>query len=238
MLEKSQTPQMFTAIARRYDLLNHVLSLNIDRGWRRSLVGVAAVGEYAAVLDVAAGTGDVAIEFARHTPAARIVGLDRSTGMLEVALRKIGRLRLDGRLDLIEADALEMPFADESFDAVTIAFGLRNLPDYAAGVREMTRVLKPGGRLLILEFFPPSGGWFLRAYRLYLGTVLPVAGRIISGSREAYDYLSSSIKGFASHDEVHGFLSDAGLEGVERRKLSGGISYLYTGVKPSVHDER
>lgn len=223
---------MFTAIARRYDLLNHVLSLNVDRGWRRSLLDLSGVGDGAAVLDVAAGTADVAIEFARRLPAVRVVGLDRSSGMLEVARQKINRFRLDGRVKLVEADALDMPFADGSFDAVTIAFGLRNLPDYAAGVREMSRVLKPGGRLLILEFFPPSGGVFQKAYRLYLGTILPVAGRVVSGSREAYDYLSSSIRDFASHDDVCGYLAAAGLESVQRQKLTGGISYIYCGDKP------
>jgi len=232
MVEKSQTPEMFSAIAGRYDLLNHVLSLNVDRGWRRALVDMSEVAGGGEVLDVATGTGDVAIEFARRSGAGSIVGLDRSDGMLAVARDKLRRLELDGRVEVVEADALDIPFDDGSFDAVTIAFGLRNLPDYAAGVREMARVLKPGGRLVVLEFFPPTSGAFLQLYRLYLKTVLPVVGRAISGSRQAYDYLSSSIRGFASHDEVHGFFRAAGLEKVGRRRLSGGISYIYRGFKP------
>ena len=231
MVEKSQTPEMFSSIARRYDLLNHVLSLNVDRGWRRALVDMSGVGAGGEVLDVATGTGDVAIEFARRSRAHRIVGLDRSAGMLEVARDKIGKQRLEGRIEVIEGDALNLPFGDGSFDAVTIAFGLRNLPDYAAGVREMARVLKPGGRLLVLEFFPPTSGAFLQLYRLYLKTVLPVVGRAVSGSKEAYDYLSSSIQGFASHDEVRRFFADAGLPDVRRRKLAGGVSFIYRGVK-------
>jgi demethylmenaquinone methyltransferase/2-methoxy-6-polyprenyl-1,4-benzoquinol methylase len=231
MVEKSQTPEMFSSIARRYDLLNHVLSLNVDRGWRHALVEMSGLGEGGEVLDVATGTGDVAIEFAHRSRARHIVGLDRSAGMLEVARRKIGRLELDGRIEVIEGDALDLPFDDGTFDAVTIAFGLRNLPDYAAGVREMARVLKPRGRLLVLEFFPPTSGAFLQLYRLYLKTVLPVVGRAISGSKEAYDYLSASIQGFASHDEVRRFFDGAGLSDIRRRKLAGGVSFIYCGIK-------
>jgi demethylmenaquinone methyltransferase/2-methoxy-6-polyprenyl-1,4-benzoquinol methylase len=232
MVEKSQTPGMFTAIAHRYDLLNRVLSAGVDRRWRRVLVEMAETPEGGEVLDVATGTGDVAIEFANRSRAGKIVGLDLSDGMLAVASEKLRAKRLDGRVTVIEADALDMPFDDGSFDAVTIAFGLRNLPDYGAGVREMTRVLKPGGRLLVLEFFPPSRGVFLGLYRLYLKTVLPVVGRSISGSAQAYDYLSSSIRGFASHDDVHGFYEAAGLGRIRRRKLTFGVSYIYSGVKP------
>lgn len=231
MVEKSQTPDMFTAIARRYDLLNHLLSLNVDKSWRRALVAMAQVGDGEKVLDVATGTGDVAVEFARRSRAAAVVGLDRSHGMLQVARDKLRRRGLERRIVLVEGDALDMPFDDEQFDAVTIAFGLRNLPDYGAGVREMARVLKPGGRLLVLEFFPPTGGAFLRLYHLYLRTVLPVVGRTVSGSGDAYDYLSSSIRGFATLDDLHGFFSAAGLERITRRRLTGGISYIYCGIK-------
>jgi demethylmenaquinone methyltransferase/2-methoxy-6-polyprenyl-1,4-benzoquinol methylase len=232
MIEKSQSPDMFTAIAGRYDLLNHVLSLNVDRGWRRRLVAMSAVAEGARVLDVATGTGDVALAFARRSPAQVVVGLDRSAGMLQVASDKVRRVQGGARMGMVEGDALAMPFDDRSFDVVTIAFGLRNLPDYAAGVREMTRVLRSGGRLLVLEFFPPASGAFQQLYRLYLKTVLPVVGRALSGSAEAYEYLASSIRGFASHEEMRGFMQGAGLSGLQRCKLSGGVSYIYLGIKP------
>lgn len=222
---------MFSAIAHRYDLLNHVLSLNVDRKWRRALVDMSDTTEGASVLDVATGTGDVAIEFARRSRAGIIVGVDRSGEMLEAASDKLKRKRLSRRVRLMEGDALELPFATGTFDVVTIAFGLRNLADYALGVREMARLLKPGGRLLILEFFPPRTGMFLKAYRFYLGTVLPVAGRVISGSEEAYRYLAASIKDFASHDDIRRFAETAGLNGVNSRKLTGGIAYIYRGIK-------
>jgi demethylmenaquinone methyltransferase/2-methoxy-6-polyprenyl-1,4-benzoquinol methylase len=232
MVEKKQTPEMFSAIAHRYDLLNHLLSLNADRGWRRALVDMSAAAEGTSVLDVATGTGDVAVEFARRSRAGAIVAVDRSPSMLAVAHDKLTKELLSQRVRLIEGDALELPFATGSFDVVTMAFGLRNLPDYARGVQEMARLLKPGGRLLILEFFPPRTGFFLKAYRLYLGTVLPVAGRFISGSREAYRYLSDSIENFASHDDVRRFLHAAGLVGLDSRGLTGGIAYIYSGIKP------
>lgn len=228
--DKSRTPGMFTAIARRYDFLNHALSLNVDRGWRRALVAFARARSGEQVLDVATGTGDVAIAFALRTRAARIVGLDPSEGMLAVGREKVARAGLAGRIQLIEGDALALPFPDASVDVVSIAFGLRNLPDYGQGVREMTRVLKPGGRLVILEFLPPKGAALL-AYRVYLGTVLPVAGRIISGSPQAYGYLSASIRDFMEASDVQALVAAAGLCQVEVRRLTGGIAALYRGVK-------
>ncbi len=228
--DKSRTPRMFDAIAHRYDLLNHVLSFNVDRGWRRALVAFARAHVGETVLDVATGTGDVAIEFARRTRAASIVGVDPSAGMLAMGREKVLREGFAGRIELVDGDALALPLGDESVHVVSIAFGLRNLPDYESGVREMVRVLKPGGRLVVLEFLPPKGAALL-AYRVYLGLVLPVAGRLISGSREAYGYLSASIRDFMEASDVRELLTTAGLRHVETRRLAGGIAALYRGVK-------
>ncbi len=228
--DKSRTPAMFNTIARRYDLLNHVLSLNIDRRWRSALVGYSQLRDGDHVLDVATGTADVAIEFAKQPFATQIAGVDLSTGMLQVARDKLARLGLDKRIALREGDALSLPFDDASFDVVTIAFGLRNLPDYRRGVTEMARVLKPGGRALVLEFLPPRGA-ALVAYRAYLTTFLPLTGRLVSGSPEAYRYLSASVREFISEDEVRALLSGAGLSAVESRRLTGGVAGLYRGIK-------
>lgn len=228
--DKRLTPTMFDSIARRYDLVNHVLSMNIDRRWRASLVGYAHAHENDEVLDVATGTGDVAIAFARFTPAKSIVGVDLSDGMLQVAHRKIAEQGWEDRISLRAGDALRLPFEDQSFDIVTIAFGLRNLPDYQRGVNEMARVLRPRGRAVILEFLPPRGVALL-AYRVYLSTILPLTGRLISGSPEAYRYLSSSVRQFISQDEVSTLMRNAGLSLLVSRRLTGGIAGLYRGVK-------
>jgi demethylmenaquinone methyltransferase/2-methoxy-6-polyprenyl-1,4-benzoquinol methylase len=230
-VDKADTPRMFTSIARRYDFLNHALSLNIDRRWRRDLIAALNVARGEVVLDVATGTGDVAIELARRTQASSIAGLDPSPGMLAVAQEKLSAAgTAEGRIQLVEGDALALPFPDASFDVVTIAFGLRNLPDYERGVNEMARVLRPGGRLAVLEFLPPAGIARL-VFRSYIATILPVVGRAISGSPEAYRYLASSIGSFIPAEDVRSLLAGAGLEAVTTRRLTAGIAGLHRGVK-------
>ncbi len=228
--DKRRTPAMFDSIAHRYDALNHLLSFNIDRRWRKALVSFAQPRDGDGVLDVATGTGDVAIEFERSSRVALIVGVDMSAGMLDVARGKLERLGLSKRIEVREGDALALPFADASFDAVTIAFGLRNLADYQRGVSEMARVLEPGGRAVVLEFLPPRGAALL-AYRAYLTMFLPLTGRLVSGSTEAYRYLSTSVRQFIAEDEIRALLLQAGLERIESRALTGGIAGLYRGVK-------
>ena len=222
---------MFSQIAHRYDLLNHVLSLNIDRHWRRELVRAAGVTGDDKVLDACTGTGDVAIGFARALQESRIVGVDRSEGMLAIGREKVARLGLEGRIRLQHEDVLDLPFDDGEFDAATIAFGLRNLPDYAKGVSELVRVLKPGGRLLILEFSPPARGLALKGYNFYLQNVVPVVGGIISGSWKAYRYLASSIGDFLPRDRILELMRGADLDDIHAKKMAGGITYIFTGTR-------
>ena len=163
--KKTRVREMFDSIAPRYDLLNHLLSFGVDRLWRRRMVGVVAAGTPAAILDVAAGTGDVAVALARRLPAARITGIDLSGEMLAVGRGKVARRGLCDRIELVQGDAEQLPFPDGTFDAVTIGFGIRNFGSIEAGLAEAFRVLRPGGRLCILEFSTPRGRCFGLLYR-------------------------------------------------------------------------
>jgi demethylmenaquinone methyltransferase/2-methoxy-6-polyprenyl-1,4-benzoquinol methylase len=230
-LPKSQTPEMFSRIARRYDLLNHLLSLNVDRLWRRRLVERTGLPRGGRVLDACAGTGDVAFAFAKYADPSEVIGVDLSRAMLEIAREKALRKKLDRLVRFVEGDVLALPFEDGRFDAVSIAFGLRNLPDYAVGIAEMTRVLVPGGRLVVLEFAPPSRDLWRRGYVFYLGRVIPVVGGAISGSGEAYGYLASSVGEFLARERVEDLMGEAGVKNVSAKRMTGGIVNLYTGDK-------
>ncbi|NIM20196.1 MAG: bifunctional demethylmenaquinone methyltransferase/2-methoxy-6-polyprenyl-1,4-benzoquinol methylase UbiE [Candidatus Latescibacteria bacterium] len=222
---------MFSEIAPRYDFLNHFLSLNVDRRWRRLLVEESALECGGKVLDTCTGTGDIAIDFARRSRPGEVIGIDRSVEMLRIGTRKLNKAKLTNTVKLLEGDVLDLPFPENTFDVVSIGFGLRNLPDYPKGISEMARVLVPGGRLMILEFAPPPTGIFGRGYRLYLERLLPVAGGLISGSRAAYRYLCNSINDFLAEDAVAGLMKSAGFERFSARRLTGGIAFLYRGVK-------
>ena len=230
-LDKSCTPEMFSRIARRYDLLNHLLSLNIDHSWRRRLVEQSGLPRGGRVLDVCAGTGDAAFAFARYAEPSEVVCVDLSRGMLDIGVEKARRKKLDGLVRFVGGDALRLPFDDGRFDAVSIAFGLRNLPDYVLGIAEMRRVLAPGGRLMILEFAPPSRDLYRKGYAFYLGRVVPFVGGTVSGSRGAYGYLASSVGEFLKRERVVNLLEKAGLKNVSAKPMTGGIVYLYTGEK-------
>jgi len=215
--------QMFGDIAARYDLLNRVLSLGTDRGWRDRACTLLQVcpGEEAA--DLCSGTGDLALALARR--GARVVAADFSHEMLVIAARK-------GAGPLAEADCLRLPFADARFDLVTVAFGVRNLSDLEAGLREMRRVLKPGGRLGVLEFAAPRGWLFRRLYRLYLRWLVPLAGALVSARRSAYAWLSSSIQEFPDQTRMEGILRAAGFAPVRHVDFARGIAALYIAHRP------
>ncbi|XOB99578.1 bifunctional demethylmenaquinone methyltransferase/2-methoxy-6-polyprenyl-1,4-benzoquinol methylase UbiE [Deinococcota bacterium DY0809b] len=221
---------MFGEIAPRYDLLNRLLSGGVDQRWRRLAVRLATEKAPRRILDVATGTGDVALRLKRVRPAAEVVGADFTPQMLELARAKAERTGLDVRF--VEADALALPFADASFDAVTVAFGFRNFADYERGLAEFYRVLAPGGRAVILEFPPPPEGLLGRAYRLYFGGVLPWIGGVISGRPEAYRYLPNSVERFPRPERLAAMLRAAGFAGVRWRLLTGGIAAVHVGDKP------
>ena len=222
---------MFEGIAGRYDLLNHVLSLNVDKRWRRVLTKrlVGTEGGQP-VLDVACGTGDLSIDLHR-AGLTRVIGLDFCRPMLVIAKSKVSERNIT--LPLIEGDALNLPFSDSSFAVVTIGFGLRNLSSVEQGLRELYRVLKPGGRLAVLEFSKPVVPILSWVFRVYFSKVLPLLGGLISGSRSAYEYLPDSVRRFPDQKQLAALMSDAGFTEVTFENLSGGIAALHFGTRAS-----
>jgi demethylmenaquinone methyltransferase/2-methoxy-6-polyprenyl-1,4-benzoquinol methylase len=218
---------MFARIAGRYDLLNRVLSLGIDRTWRRRTVRVAEIAPGGRVVDVCCGTGDLALEFARS--GVEVVGVDFTFEMLALATPK----RRDEHLLFAHGDALHLPLRDAVADASSVAFGLRNLADPIAGLREMARVVRPGGRVLVLEFAPPPKGPLGFFYNLYFTRVLPWIGGIISGDREAYSYLPRTVVAWPPAEEVRARMQGIGLEDCGFVSLTGGIAYLHWGRVPA-----
>jgi demethylmenaquinone methyltransferase / 2-methoxy-6-polyprenyl-1,4-benzoquinol methylase len=218
---------MFDAIAPRYDLLNAVLSLGIDRGWRREAVAWATVNRPRALLDVATGTADLALALRRAAPVADVVGVDVSEPMLEVGRAKAARRGIAVRLEV--ADGAALPFDDGSFDAVTIAYGLRNFGDIDAGLREFRRVLRRGGRLVVLEFPPPPDGIFGRLFRTYFTRVVPWLGGLVSGRRDAYAYLPASVMAFPAPEALADRMRRAGFGDVRYRLQTWGVSALHRG---------
>lgn len=223
---------MFAGIARRYDLLNHLLSGNIDRRWRRLVaanLSAALADEAAVALDVACGTGDLALVLA-EAGRGRVVGTDFCRPMLEIAVEKAERR--GAKIPFIEGDALKLPFRDSAFDAVSIAFGLRNLADVEAGLSEMFRVLKPSGSVAILEFSKPVVPVFSSLFQLYFTRVLPRIGGVLSGSRKAYEYLPDSVSRFPDQKRLAEMMRAVGFERVQFRNLTFGIAALHTGFRP------
>jgi demethylmenaquinone methyltransferase/2-methoxy-6-polyprenyl-1,4-benzoquinol methylase len=225
---------MFANIAGRYDLLNHLLSMNIDKRWRRlvanSLQSTLERSE-AQVLDVACGTGDLSFTILESGKARRVVGIDFCRPMLEIANAKASRTGL--LVPFVEGDALELPFPDRTFEAATIAFGLRNLTSVETAFKELLRVLKPGGRLVVLEFSKSTTPVLRTVFRIYFTKVLPRLGGLISGSRSAYEYLPDSVGRFPDQEALALLMTQAGFEGVGFQNLSGGIAALHFGTRPN-----
>jgi demethylmenaquinone methyltransferase/2-methoxy-6-polyprenyl-1,4-benzoquinol methylase len=221
---------MFDAIAGRYDFLNHLLSAGIDRRWRRRAIRSLALTGRERVLDVCTGTADVAIA-ARTAgpPAARVVGVDFAGAMLRVGLEKLRRRRLDRDVALVRGDATRLPVAAQSVDAVTIAFGIRNVESTRAACDELHRVLRSGGRFAILEFAVPTRPGLRALYLWYFNHILPRIGRAVSRHSAAYEYLPASVSAFASPDELVTILRQSGFVDLAAVPLTFGIVFLYTG---------
>jgi demethylmenaquinone methyltransferase/2-methoxy-6-polyprenyl-1,4-benzoquinol methylase len=226
---------MFDAIAPRYDLLNHLLSAGIDHRWRAAAIRSLTLTGRETLLDVCCGTGDVALEGRRGgpsgPPAARVLGVDFSAAMLALGLQKVKAARESGRIALVRGDAMRLPAADRSVDAVTVAFGIRNIQRPEVACAEMARVLRPGGRLAILEFGVPRIPGIKPLYLWYFTHVLPRIGRAISGHSAAYSYLPASVGTFAPPSEFMGTLRRAGFSELRADPLTLGIVYLYTGIR-------
>ena len=220
--------EMFCAIAPRYDFLNRLLSLGIDRGWRRTLSRMALRKDTESILDVACGTGDVSLGLRQKASQARIVGLDFSQAMLDLAQIKINRAQAD--IKLVAASAEELPFPDADFDLLTIAFGIRNVIDKKKALAEFYRVLEPHGRLAVLEFSQPRVAWFRVLYELYFFKLLPLVGGLFA-QRSAYRYLPESVAKFPSCDEFSGWLKEAGFRQCRYHSLTFGIATLYLAEK-------
>jgi demethylmenaquinone methyltransferase/2-methoxy-6-polyprenyl-1,4-benzoquinol methylase len=223
---------MFDAIANRYDLLNHLLSGGIDRTWRKRAIRSLHLTGGERVLDLCTGTGDLAIAAVRARPgASRAIGVDFAAAMLRVGHAKLERARLRDRIALVRGDATRIPAADRSIDAVTIAFGIRNVENVSAACAEMHRVLRPGGRLAILEFAVPTMPGWRSMYGWYLQHVLPRIGRVVSRHEGAYGYLPASIDAFATPDELVKILRQAGFGEISAIRLTLGSVCLYTATK-------
>jgi demethylmenaquinone methyltransferase/2-methoxy-6-polyprenyl-1,4-benzoquinol methylase len=229
--KKQRVEMMFNSIAPTYDRLNHLLSFQIDRLWRRRVVRMAAAVSPATILDVATGTGDLAIELAHYIPQVHITGVDISENMLALGRRKVAERGLGGRVTLDVGDAEALGFADGAFDCVTVAFGVRNFGDPEAGLCEMFRVTRRGGTCLVLEFSEPTVPLFGWAYRIYFHHVLPLLGRVVSKDRSAYTYLPTSVEGFPAPERFVEMLREAGFLHIERKRLTGGVAYIYKAVK-------
>jgi len=222
---------MFGAIARRYDLLNRTLSLGQDLGWRRRAAAEAAVDAAGTVVDLCGGTGDLAVELARVLPRSLVVCADFAHPMLLRAQAKLARRGLASRCALLEADALRLPFSDGTVAAVTVAFGVRNFCDLDAGLREILRVLRPGGRLVVLEFSRPTSRFLSAVYSLYLRRVLPRVGDGVSGRQGPYRYLATTIGEFPEPPVLASILRDSGFAAVGWLPLTGGIVCIHTAIK-------
>lgn len=223
---------VFHSVASRYDLMNDLMSGGIHRIWKRFTIELSGVRKGHAVLDIAGGTGDLAARFSEIVgDTGRVVLADINDSMLQVGRDKLLDKGLQGNLEFVQADAQYLPFPDESFDCITIAFGLRNVTDKDLALRSMLRVLKPGGRLLVLEFSKPDSELLSKAYDAYSFRVLPLMGRLVANDSDSYQYLAESIRMHPDQDTLRDMMEDAGFTRCEYHNMTGGIVAVHRGVK-------
>ena len=233
MNEKKNIGSLFDRIASDYDFLNHLLSLNIDKRWRRKAIATLQHTDNRQCLDVAIGTADLSIEMLRQNPDTTVQGIDLSEQMMKIGKEKVEKKRLGDKVEFLKASALEMPFADNSFDIVMCGYGVRNFSDLDKGLREMQRVLKQGGELMILEFSYPKNRLIAWAYDIYFSHILPWVGRVVSKDKSAYTYLNKSVKHFIWGEAMIQHLKQAGFDCCHYKPLTFGITNIYNAVKPS-----
>jgi demethylmenaquinone methyltransferase / 2-methoxy-6-polyprenyl-1,4-benzoquinol methylase len=228
--KKQQVEEMFNSIAPRYDFLNRFLSLGIDRGWRTRAIRTLKNIEPKYILDVATGTADLAIEALTLNPI-KVTGVDISALMLKVGQEKIERKNLTGKIELVKGDSEHLLFDNNTFDAITVAFGVRNFEHLQKGIDEMYRVLRPGGKIAVLEFSKPKSFPFKQIYNFYFSAILPTWGGLISKNKSAYTYLPESVEHFPEGNEFIAYLNRAGFKEAKSDTLTFGICSLYTAIK-------
>jgi len=232
MPKKENIQNMFDGIAPSYDKLNHIMSLGVDRLWRRRAVKELVDGSCQKILDVACGTGDSTIELAKRAGSGSVItGVDISAAMMEPLMRKAAKACVHDRIHIKVADGADLPYADGSFHAVTCSFGIRNFEDKSKGLREFLRVLKPGGKMVILELSVPDNRRLRKWYDVYFMHIMPWMGGLVSGNKEAYRYLPASVKAFPAPESFCDMIRQAGFRGVRFRTLSLGLCRMYIAEK-------
>ncbi|MFT4822665.1 MAG: demethylmenaquinone methyltransferase/2-methoxy-6-polyprenyl-1,4-benzoquinol methylase [Halioglobus sp.] len=228
----SMVAGVFHSVATRYDLMNDLMSGGIHRLWKRFTIEISGVRKGNSVLDIAGGTGDLAARFADIVgPEGKVILADINESMLQVGRDKLIDTGRYANIDCVQADAQDLPFPDDSFDCITIAFGLRNVTDKDAALRSMLRVLKPGGRLLVLEFSTPKNELLSKAYDAYSFKILPAIGKIVANDSESYQYLAESIRMHPDQETLKDMMEDAGFSRCEYHDMTGGVVALHKGIK-------
>ncbi|WP_067033087.1 bifunctional demethylmenaquinone methyltransferase/2-methoxy-6-polyprenyl-1,4-benzoquinol methylase UbiE [Allomuricauda sp. CP2A] len=228
--KKEQVRQMFDTISKNYDGLNRVISFGIDLKWRKRMVKLLKAKAPKTILDIATGTGDLAIAMTQ-TGAEKIIGLDISPGMLEVGKEKISEKNLQETIEMMVGDSEDLPFEDNTFDAITVGFGVRNFENLEKGLAEIHRVLKPNGTFMVLETSVPTKFPFKQGYRLYCNYILPTIGKIFSKDRSAYTYLSESASVFPHGEAFNNILAKIGFIGIENKPQTFGVASIYVATK-------